>query len=209
MKTRACFAFLSIALLLPLAESKAQVTPVESRNTKKQLEREVFVRWNRRDFDPRWYFILFHNSYRRGEDRRNMLQLAPTLAFIKVNEAKAEEQKDDVDIVYEQEMFKMADRSLNKSYYLLYEKKIKTLNTEIDLANAEAIDTGVAVEHILALMQEKERINADIDIAKDSYMDDALKTKVFRVCLEDLSKLRGYYRRLISIYKTSNKHIKY
>ncbi|EJF07896.1 hypothetical protein [Pontibacter sp. BAB1700] len=50
------------------------VQPVNSKNTRYQLEREVVTRWGK--FNPKWYFILFHNKYRKGPDRRNMLQLA-------------------------------------------------------------------------------------------------------------------------------------
>lgn len=176
------------------------VTPVDSRNVRYQMEREVITRWNR--FNPGWYFLLFHNQYRRGEDRRNMLQLAPTLAFIKINEEAAEIEQEDVNTVFENELFLAADRSLNKNYHLFYEPKIKNLNTEINLANAEAMKIGVAPEHILALMQERERINADIDLTKDAYQDDSKKAEQFRVALKDLAALRGYYRRIINLYKS-------
>lgn len=192
-------------LTLPLADVAAQVTvqPVRSKATRYQLEREVITRWGK--FDPKLYFILFHNKYRKGEDRRNMKQLMPLMAAARFNLSDAEKQEEAVSEVYEQEMFKMADRTLNKSFYLLYENKIQSLNKEIDLMNAEAIAAKVDFDMLLALRQEKERINADIKLTKEAYQDDSKKAERFRVALADLKALRSYYRRLITLFKTSDK----
>jgi len=192
-------------LLLPLAQATAQTAvPVVSPNTRLQLEREVMTRWNR--FNPRWYFILFHNSYRTGPDRRNIKQLMPLIAATRINLSQAEQEEEDVEEIYNQEMFKMADRSLNKNWHLLYETKITGLNNRITFLNAEAINAGVDVDILLALKAEQERINADINLTKESYEADAKKAEQFRRALTDLTTLRGYYLRLITLFKTSNKN---
>ena len=177
--------------------------PVYSPNTRYQFEREVLTRWNK--FNPKWYFILFHNSYRKGEDRRNIKQLLPLMAATRVTLSGAEQEEEDVDKVYNQEMFKMADRSLNKSFYLLYENKIKSINKSIALLNAEAIAAGVDLDILLALKAEQERITADIELTKEAYQNDSKKAEQFRIALSDLTALRGYYRRIINLFKTSNK----
>lgn len=193
-------------LLLPLTGAVAQgVKQVKDKSKNKQLEREVFIKWDKDDFDPKWYYILFHNKYRRGEDKRNMLQLAPTIAALRLNKSDAEQEEEDVNTVYEQEMFKAADRTLNKNFYLLYERKIVALNRQIATLNAEAVAAGVEFDMLLALVEEHDRIKADIELTKEAYQDDAKKGDRFRVALEDLQTLRGYYQRLILLFKTSNK----
>ncbi|MBF8965535.1 hypothetical protein I0P70_19955 [Pontibacter sp. FD36] len=177
------------------------VQPVNSKNTRYQLEREVVTRWGK--FNPKWYFILFHNKYRKGPDRRNMLQLAPTMALLSQNRVKAEAQEEAVSQVYEQEMFKFADRSLNKGYHLLYKKKIDELNTALLGMNAEAVQAGVQADYILAIHAERDRINADIGIILDAYLDDAKKGEQLRVYIGELTALRNDFRRLISLFKTS------
>ncbi|QNF31351.1 hypothetical protein HUW51_00925 (plasmid) [Adhaeribacter swui] len=198
-------AILICLLGLTLFQVKAQTppVPVKSPNTRYQLEREVVTRWNK--FNPKWYFILFHNKYRKGPDRRNIKQLMPIMALTRINASAAEEEEERVDELYNQEMFKLADRSLNKNFYLLYENKIKKLNQDLALLQGEAVLAGVDLDMLLALRGEQERIKSDIDLTKESYQDDAKKAEQFRVALTDLTTLRGYYRRLINLFKTSNK----
>ena len=193
-----CLALLPILFTDALGQG---VQPVNSKNTRYQLEREVVTRWGK--FNPKWYFILFHNKYRKGPDRRNMLQLAPTMALLSQNRVKALAQEEAVSQVYEQEMFKFADRSLNKGYHLLYKKKIDELNTALLGMNAEAVQAGVQADYILAIHAERDRINADIGIILDAYLDDAKKGEQLRVYIGELTALRNDFRRLISLFKTS------
>ncbi|WP_276496848.1 hypothetical protein [Pontibacter litorisediminis] len=193
-----CLALLPILFTDALGQG---VQPVNSKNTRYQLEREVVTRWGK--FNPKLYFILFHNKYRKGPDRRNMLQLAPTMALLSQNRMKAQAQEEAVSQVYEQEMFKFADRSLNKGYHLLYKKKIDELNTALLGMNAEAVQAGVQTDYILAIHAERDRINADIGIILDAYLDDAKKGEQLRVYIGELTALRNDFRRLISLFKTS------
>ncbi|AKD01911.1 hypothetical protein POKO110462_10300 [Pontibacter korlensis] len=193
-----CLALLPVLFTDALGQG---VQPVSSKNTRYQLEREVITRWGK--FNPKWYFILFHNKYRKGPDRRNMLQLAPTMALVSQNRVKAQAQEEAVSQVYEQEMFKFADRSLNKGYHLLYKKKIDELNTALWAMNAEAVQAGVQAAYILAIHAERDRINADIGIVLDAYLDDAKKGEQLRVYISELTALQNDYRRLISLFKTS------
>ena len=186
----------------PEARAQAPVSIVNSKHVRHQMEREVVTRWNK--FDPKWYFILFHNKYRKGDDRRNMLQLLPTMAALRLNATEAEREEEEVTVIWEQELFKNADRSLNKSFHMLYGKKIATLNAALDALQAEAIAASVDLDTLLRLRQEKDRINADIDLTKEAYEDDAVKAKSFRGYLTDMLTLRGYYRRIISLSNTTN-----
>lgn len=194
---------LCLAAIAQESRAQAPVAIVDGKYVRHQMEREVVTHWN--SFDPKWYFILFHNKYRKGEDRRNMLQLLPTMAAVRGNQAEAEKEEEEVNTVWEQELFKSADRSLNKSFHLLYGKKIGTLNTELDALQVEAIGAGVDVDILLKLRQEKDRINADIELTRDAYEDDAVKAASFRGYLADMMTLRGYYRRIITLFNTADK----
>jgi hypothetical protein len=199
--------FLSGVVLLAMTvqESRAQapgVSVVNSKHVRHQLEREVVTRWSK--FDPKWYFILFHNKYRKGEDRRNMLQLMPAMAALQANLNAAEREEQEVTAIWEQELFKGADRSLNKSFHLLYGKKMAGLNSELEALHGEAMAAGVELDILLRLREEKERINADIQLTKEVYEDDAAKGEAYRGYLADLLTLRGYYRRIIHLFHTTD-----
>ncbi|RDV11888.1 hypothetical protein DXT99_23580 [Pontibacter diazotrophicus] len=193
---------LSLSITVQESQAQAPVSIVNGKHVRQQMEREVATRWN--NFDPKWYYVLFHNKYRKGEDRRNMLQLLPAMAAVRGTVEAVEQEEEEVNTIWEQEMFKGADRSLNKSFHLLYGRKIETLNTELEALQAEAIAAGVDIDILLKLRAENERINTDIKLTKDAYEDDALKAESFRGQLADLVTLRGYYRRIISLYHTTN-----
>lgn len=197
------FLFLCLFLLAaPAYDALGQgVQQVKSNSTRYQLERQVITRWG--NFNPAWYFFLFHNKYRKGPDRRNLLQLAPTMALVNQNRMKAEEQEEAVSQVHEQELFKFADRSLNKGYHLFYKKKIDELNAALSGMNAEALQAQMPADYILAIHAEKDRIHADIAILLGSYLDDARKAEQLREYIAALSALRDDYRRLITLFKTS------
>ena len=194
---------LCLAVVAQESRAQAPVAIVDGKYVRHQLEREVVTRWN--SFDPKWYFLLFHNKYRKGDDRRNMLQLLPTMAAVRLNAVEAEREEEEVNTVWEQELFKSADRSLNKSFHLLYAGKIGTLNSALDALHAEAMAAGVDVDIMLKLRQEKDRINADIGLTKEAYEEDAVKAASFRGHMADMLTLRGYYRRIITLFNTADK----
>lgn len=194
---------LLVFCLLAAGVDAAAQTVVNSKNTRYQMQREVITRWN--NFDPKWYFILFHNKYRTGEDRRNMKQLLPLMAATKINLSASQQEEEDLDAIYNQEIFKMADRSLNKSWYLLYENKVASLNNRIAQLDVQALAAGVDFNMLLALKTEQERINADINLTKESYEDDSKKANQYRIGLTDLTTLRGYYLRLINLFHNQPK----
>ncbi|PRY09049.1 hypothetical protein CLV24_119100 [Pontibacter ummariensis] len=196
-------ALLSVVALQSARAQAPGVTIVDGKYVRHQLEREVVTRWGK--FDPKWYFILFHNKYRKGPDRRNMLQLLPAMAAVMANKEQAEREEEEVNTIWEQEMFKAADRSLNKSFHLLYGRKIKGLNEQLEALHLEGVTAGVSPDMLLKLRGEHERINADIELTKEAYEDDAVKAASFRGYLADLVSLRGYYRRIITLFKTTNR----
>ena len=66
------------------------VSVVKDPYKQRQIENMVFMRWG--GFKPKWYYFLFHNKYRKGPDRRTILQLVPTDLVIRQTEEKSEEE---------------------------------------------------------------------------------------------------------------------
>ena len=87
-------------LFIILVQSGFGQTVVKDKYKQRQLESMVATRWGK--FIPKWYYILFHNKYRQGEDRRNMLQLLPTLASVTLTEEQTEQEKEETQALYEQ-----------------------------------------------------------------------------------------------------------
>src|SRR5690625_4189006 len=88
-------------------------TIVDGKYTRLQMEREVITRWGkikryllffqvRDNFQPYWYFLLFHREYMMSDDKRNMLQLVPTLAFTEETKNNTIKEQEDVEEVFKQ-----------------------------------------------------------------------------------------------------------
>lgn len=175
------------------------VSQVNSRNTRRQMEREVFTRWNQ--FTPRWYFILMHNKYRKGEDRRNILQLAPTLLAVDQFESKSEDMDESTDTLFIQANLKALDRTTNKRYELLGEgRKIEKLNDKINLLHVEAETRNIPMDIRLEAFEHQRQINEAIDLVKEAYIDDAEKGENFIRYQKDLEKFIGAYATVIHHY---------
>ena len=65
------------------------------------------------------------------------------------------------------------------------------------------VQAEVQADYILAIHAERDRINADIGIILDAYLDDTKKGEQLRVYIGELTALRNDFRRLISLFKTS------
>ncbi|TPE39715.1 hypothetical protein [Pontibacter mangrovi] len=201
MKKTLCLLALALWAAARSCPAAAQgVQPVNSKYTRYQLERQVLTRWGK--FKPKWYFVLFHNKYRKGPDRRNLWQLAPTMAFLAQTREKAQDQEEAARRLHAQELFKFADRTLNKGYHLIYKKQIRELNAALTSLALEAAGAGVPAASVQALLAEQERLNTDIGLVLEAYQDDARKGKALRAYLSRLEALRSCFRRLISLYRT-------
>jgi hypothetical protein len=73
-----------------------QAAVVRDPYKQRQLENMVFMRWG--GFKPKWYYFLFHNKYRKGPDRRTILQLVPTDLVIGQTKEKSEEEGEDAEM---------------------------------------------------------------------------------------------------------------
>jgi hypothetical protein len=97
-----------------------QVAVVRDPYKQRQLENMVFMRWG--GFKPKWYYFLFHNKYRKGPDRRTLLQLLPTDAVIRLNKEKTEDEADEVVEMYAMQYYDAANRGLELHYHFHYKQ---------------------------------------------------------------------------------------
>lgn len=164
---------------------------VNNRYVNDQLKRQVFIYWpnKKRKFKPRWYFWLFHNKYRKGPDRRNIWQLLPTVAFTTLNEQDSELEGEDVDVWYKQEVNKGLDRTLNKRWNIYEKKKFGEINVKIATQLEKSTSLNANTGFIFKVLNEQERINGDVKVIRDSYMDDAEKGEAYQNYLKELKTL--------------------
>lgn len=200
---------LSLIFLFPVYQVQAQMY-VDQKYTKLQIEREVFVRWGRKKnyllvfrvrdkFQPYWYYIATHNKYMMGHDKRNILQLAPTLAFTEVTKDSAEAEQEDVEVQFKNYLAKEADRELNKRWELFEKDKFQKLYGEIDAAllttdSFYKISERTKTDFKQTYLSIKDKVN----IIRDSYMDDAKKGEAF---LTYYDELRKFHSKILSFNK--------
>jgi hypothetical protein len=97
-----------------------QAAVVRDPYKQRQLENMVFMRWG--GFKPKWYYFLFHNKYRKGPDRRTLLQLLPSDAVIRLNKEKTEDEADEVLEMYAMQYYDAANRGLELHYHFHFKQ---------------------------------------------------------------------------------------
>ena len=154
MKTVILFMFMLISLT-----GYAQ-TVIRDHNVRRQIQRQTHQRWEK--FRPRWYFVLFHNRYRKGEDRRVMRQLTPTLLSLNENEEKATTEKEQFGEVTRIQAAQGASRTIQLTYHLHFKSDLASLadafTTKMDQANSRGVPTkfrAVLLEEGLSLLEEQ------------------------------------------------------
>ncbi len=161
---------LLIFILLANAPSKGQgVRKVKDKYVQRQLENMVIMRWG--GFKPKWYYILFHNKYRKGPDRRTILQLAPTNAAVRLTETKSKEEQEDVKSMYEQQSWDALNRASELHYHLHFKKIFDGLNKDINNLKLKAVSLKSAPSAVLSFEQEQERLNGEIDIIRKGWLE--------------------------------------
>ena len=147
------------------------------------------TRWGK--FIPQWYYIAFHNKYRKGEDRRTMWQLLPTVAALSITEAQSDLEKEDSDLLYQQALWISANRTWESHYHLYFKPRFQQLNLEIDalLVRAQQAQVDPSVMEVVQL--EQSRLNGQIDILRDGFLAPGESTAGMQEILDELIRLKG------------------
>ena len=190
-----------ISLMLIVYPVSAQtVMQVNGRPVRRQLESMVVMRWNKKYFRPQWYYKLFHNKYRKGEDRRTLLQLLPTAGLLQVNENKADQQKEDTDEAGRQELWSYINHTSNAHYYLIFQAKFDKLEKDIKALIGQGRGLGMEASVIERMHQELDRLRDEINIIKDGYLDEGIKSEEFLHIEQEMQALKGLIGELLHVY---------
>ena len=197
-----------ITIILFINIITAQITfgqlIVTDKYKRRQMESMVITRWGK--FKPKWYYILFHNKYRKGEDRRTMLQLLPTIASITITEEQSNQEKEDTDQLYQQALWITSNRTLEPVYHLYYKPKIQKLNLEIDALIARSLQENVDAMVIETFQFERTRLNEQVDILREGFLQQGESTKGMEEIEQELNKLKGMIQKYLKHQHTLNKY---
>lgn len=161
---------LLIFILCANASSHGQaVTQVKDKYVQRQHENMVYMRWG--DFKPKWYYILMHNNYRKGPDRRTLLQLLPTNAAVGITETKSKAEQENVKTMYEEQSWDALNRASELHYHLHFKKIFDSLNKDINDLKLKAVSLNSALAALQAYEKEQERLNGEIEIIRKGWLE--------------------------------------
>lgn len=204
-------------MVLPFSYVSAQ-TVVDGQYTRLQMEREVVTRWGevkryllffrvRDKFQPYWYFLLYHRDYMMSNDKRNMLQLVPTLAFTEETKNNTIEEQEDVEVIFKQTLIKELDRITNKRWELFERGKFRALYDKIDVEIQTTNSFYKLTERTKEdLVQTYLSIQDKVNIMRDSYIDDAEKGEAFRSYYNELEEYLFFLQKLNKKVKIMEKY---
>jgi hypothetical protein len=175
--------------------------PVKDKSKINQLKSIEYMQWK---FSPRWYYILFHNYYRK-HNKNNINQYAPTMGIVAYTNQQAEKQKVYTDTVYNHSLTEFVDRSIDVQYTL----KKNTFNQLFDSVNVNIqryLDGGGSADNVYTMTFESERIKSNIQIINDSHMSNSIKREAYINQEAELRKLVGISKTLCRINKTAKNY---
>lgn len=178
---------------------------VHDKYKRRQMESMTVTRWGK--FIPRWYYILFHNKYRKGEDRRNMWQLLPTMASLAITKEQSNQEKEDTDQLYHQALWITSNRTLEPVYHLYYQPKIQKLNLEIDALIAKALQEHVDLTVIETFQFERTRLNEQVDILRKGFLAQGESEQDMTEIEQELKQLKGMIHSYLSHQRILNKYM--
>ena len=191
----------SIVLIFQLAFSQ-QI--VNDKYKRRQMESMVATRWGK--FIPKWYYILFHNKYRKGDDRRTMLQLLPTMAATTITKEQSKQEQEDTDQVFQQYVWINTNRTLEPVYQLQFKPVFQKLSLEIDALLIQAQQLQVAPSVIQTFQFEQARLNEQIDILRNGFLAQQESTEGYHEIEKELEKLKTMIHKYIRHQRILNKY---
>jgi hypothetical protein len=194
-----------LLLFLFLASRVHAQQVVHDKYKRRQMESMVVTRWGK--FIPKWYYVLFHNKYRKGEDRRNMRQLLPTVAALSITDAQSEQEKEDSDQLFEQAGWRSTNRTLESHHHLYFKAHFAQLNLEIDALLIKAQQLHVDPSVIQTFRFEQSRLNGQIDILRDGFLAKGDSIEGMQEIENEMIDLKGMLHAYLGHQKIRNKYI--
>ncbi len=159
---------LMILMILFTAGIAPAQTVVRDHNTRRQIQRLTHQRWEK--FRPRWYFVLFHNRYRKGEDRRIIRQLTPTLATMQANRDQASEENSELEQVTTEQLADAASRQAPLPYWLHFQQQLERYHARFTREQHAARLAGVPAPYLQILQQEAIGLTQSEELVVNGYM---------------------------------------
>jgi hypothetical protein len=189
-----CAIMLCMTVFTPL---QAQVV-VEDEDKNNQLQREVW--WDEWDgHTPGWFYWLielFQSDEYRDEDRRNLLQLLPTVLMVRVNKERTDKEKEYVDAIAQDKLFILADMEIDYAYELA-KSELNELRGRVAQTISKAQKLGVYAPMIREMSNENQRIEGRIYALKKSDLTNVDRQLGYQSEAEALRKLIAVSSRII------------
>jgi hypothetical protein len=181
---------ITIIIILFFASVNAQ-GPVNNEGVKRQVESTVMTKWSKRHFRPKLYYRLVHNRYRRGRDRRLILEIAPNLAVTRLNRERTEQEQEAVNKDFVDEIGRDLDKRINTHYDMLYKDEFRDLfllldtndiRTYLNVLEGYQDNPFKVSDHLFIVETFRERHM----VIKDSYQASHLKNTEYDVLIKDM-----------------------
>jgi hypothetical protein len=175
---------------------------VEDENRNNQLQREVW--WSEWDgHTPSWFYWiieLFQSDEYRDEDRRNLLQLLPTVLMVKATKERTDKEKEYVDAVAKDKLFILADMEIDYAYELA-KSELNELRSRVANNLNKAQQIGVYAPMIREISNENQRIEGRIYALRKSDLTNADRQLGYQSEAEAFRKLIVVSSRIIIAFQ--------
>ena len=182
------------------------VTIVQDDNKRHQIEREVaWTDWD--GHTPKWFYWaieLFQKDNYRDKDRRNILQLLPTLAAVRFNKSETDKYQEDVEKWEKQELFKLADYELDLAYEFV-KKELNECRAFYTLALQRGKNAGVYAEMQTEITNEQDRVEGRIYVIRNSTLTNADRRDEYFNEIKAYKKLIEMTIRITKIFESLKK----
>jgi hypothetical protein len=198
-------ALMSFLLRGVIAHTQA-VTIVQDDNKRHQIEREVaWTDWD--GHTPKWFYWLielFQKDNYRDKDRRNILQLLPTLAAVRFNKSETDKYQEDVEKWEKQELFKLADYEIDVAYEFI-KSEMNQQRAFYALSLQRAKNAGVYAEMQTEITNEQKRIEGRIYVIRNSTLTNADRREEYFNEIKAYKKLIELTLRITKIFESLKK----
>ncbi len=178
-------------------------TEIEDENRNNQLQREVW--WSEWDgHTPSWFYWLielFQSDEYRDEDRRNLLQLLPTVLAVRGNKERTDKEKEYVDAIAQDKLFILADMELDYAY-LMIKPELNELRNKVANNLSKAQKIGVYAAMIKEISNENQRIEGRIKALQKSDLTNADRQLGYQSEAEAFRKLIVVSSRIIIAFQS-------
>jgi hypothetical protein len=200
---RSIIALMFLILTSTMSTVLQAQTLVEDEDKNNQLQREVW--WSEWDgHTPGWFYWLielFQSDEYRDEDRRNLLQLLPTVLMVRVSKERTDKEKEYVDAVAQDKLFILADMEIDYAYELA-KSELNELRSRVTNNLNKAQQIGVYAPMIREISNENQRIEGRIYALRKSDLTNADRQLGYQSEAEAFRKLIVVSSRIIIAFQS-------